>query len=44
MEEDRQALEVGVAGVLQVLGAPVILTVQGVVIPQQVLLQIGSSL
>ena len=44
MEEDRQALEVGVAGVLQVLGAPVILTVRGVVIPQQVLVQIGLML
>jgi hypothetical protein len=33
MEEDHRALKVGVAGVFQVLEAPVILTVQGVVIP-----------
>lgn len=44
MEEDRRALEVGVVGVLQVLGAPAILTVQGVMIPQQVLAQTGFSL
>ena len=44
MVEDRRALEVGVAGVLHVLGVRAILKVEGVVIPQQMLVQIGFSL